>query len=170
MANQRSSFTYDVFITFSGDHTRYGFAGNLWKSLSNRGINTFIDDHEEDLSKGNEIDSTLLNVINDSRIAIIVFSNNYAFSPFCLQLLVYILDSFVLNHRFIFPVFYDVDPAVVRYQRGTYAEAFSKHEKKFKDMKDKVKKWRNALYQVANLSGFHYNHGYVTFLTNIVSR
>ncbi|CAI8593654.1 unnamed protein product [Vicia faba] len=159
MANQRSSFTYDVFITFSGDHTRYGFAGNLWKSLSNRGINTFIDDHEEDLSKGNEIDSTLLNVINDSRIAIIVFSNNYAFSSFSLQLLVYILDSFVLNHRFIFPVFYDVDPAVVRYQRGTYAEAFSKHEKKFKDKKDKVKKWRNALYQVANLSGFHYNHG-----------
>ncbi|KAI5445021.1 disease resistance protein Roq1 isoform X1 [Lathyrus oleraceus] len=155
MANQRSSFTYDVFITFFGDDTRYGFAGNLWKSLSNRGINTFVDDH----SKGDEIASTLLNVINESRIAIIVFSNNYAFSSFCLQLLVYILDTFLLNHRFIFPVFYDVDPAIVRYQTGTYAEAFSKHDKKFKYDKDKVKKWRKALYQVANLSGFHFKHG-----------
>lgn len=158
MANQRSSFTYDVFITFSDD-TRYGFAGNLWKSLSNRGVHTFIDDHEEDLSKGNKIESTLVNVINESKIAIIVFSNNYAFSSICLELLVYILDTFLLNHRFIFPVFYDVDPAVVRYQRGTYGEAFSKHEKKLKDNKLKVKKWRRALYQVANLSGFHFKHG-----------
>jgi hypothetical protein len=30
------------------------------------------------------------------------------------------------------PVFYDVDPSDVRNQRGSYAEAFDKHERKFK--------------------------------------
>nr|WIL60027.1 nodulation protein [Melilotus officinalis] len=157
MANQRSSssttsFTYDVFLTFFGADTRYGFAGNLWKSLTNKVINTFIDDLEE-------TESSLFNVINESRIAIIVFSNNYAFSSSCLQLLAYILDRFSLTHRVIFPVFYDVDPAVVRNQSGIYGQAFVKHEKKFKDDKEKVVKWRNALYQVSNLSGFHFKHG-----------
>ena len=53
----------------------------------------------------------------------------------------------------VLPVFYHVNPSYVRYQRGSFAEAFAKHENQFRD--DDVKTWRAALTEVANLSGWH---------------
>jgi L1 cell adhesion molecule like protein len=54
-----------------------------------------------------------------------------------------------------------VDPSHVRNLTGTYAEAFAKHEVRFGDEKDKVHKWRDALHQAANMSGWHFKPGYV---------
>jgi hypothetical protein len=67
-----SDFSFDVFISFRGTDTRFGFTGNLYKALSDKGIRTFIDDKE--LQIGDEITPSLLKSIEDSRIAIIVFS------------------------------------------------------------------------------------------------
>ncbi|KAH7568391.1 hypothetical protein JRO89_XS07G0285800 [Xanthoceras sorbifolium] len=53
----------------------------------------------------------------------------------------------------LFPVFYDVDPSEVRKQRGGYKKFFDKHEEDFS--KEKVKRWRAALTQVASLSGWN---------------
>ncbi|XP_021803286.1 TMV resistance protein N-like, partial [Prunus avium] len=53
----------------------------------------------------------------------------------------------------ILPIFYHVDPSDVRNQKGSFAEAFTKHEEKFSEDVDKVKRWRDALKEVANLSG-----------------
>ncbi|KAK8589094.1 hypothetical protein V6N12_023500 [Hibiscus sabdariffa] len=36
-------------------------------------------------------------------------------------------------------------------------EAFSRHEKRYKEDKDKIQRWRNALTQVANIKGWHLN-------------
>ncbi|AES86778.1 disease resistance protein (TIR-NBS-LRR class) [Medicago truncatula] len=52
--------------------------------------------------------------------------------------------------------FYDVDPSHVRKLNEAYAEAFAKHEVRFRDEKNKVQKWRDALYQAANMSGWHF--------------
>ncbi|MCI33495.1 disease resistance protein, partial [Trifolium medium] len=71
-------FSYDVFISFRGADTRFGFTGNLYNALSDKGIRTFIDDKE--LQRGDEITPSLLKNIEGSRIAIIVFSENYATS------------------------------------------------------------------------------------------
>jgi hypothetical protein len=54
----------------------------------------------------------------------------------------------------VFPIFYGVDPSDVRNQRGSFAEAFRKHEQKFTESKEKVQRWRDALREVANLSGW----------------
>ncbi|MED6181135.1 hypothetical protein PIB30_118322 [Stylosanthes scabra] len=35
----------------------------------------------------------------------------------------------------------------------------AKHEKRYKDDINKVDKWKKALHQLANLSGYHYKHG-----------
>ena len=55
----------------------------------------------------------------------------------------------------VYPVFYDVDPSDVWKQIGTFEKAFAEHEECFKENIEKVKTWRVALREVANLSGWH---------------
>ncbi|XP_021819719.1 TMV resistance protein N-like [Prunus avium] len=61
-----------------------------------------------------------------------------------------------LQHR-VLPVFYNVDPSDVRKQSGSFAGAFAEHEKRFREDIEKVKRWRAALTEVANLSGLDSN-------------
>nr|WIL60021.1 nodulation protein [Melilotus officinalis] len=155
-----NDFTYDVFISFRGTDTRFGFTGNFYKALSDNGIHTFIDDKE--LQKGEEITHSLLKSIEDSRIAIIVFSKDYASSSFCLDELVHIIHYFKENGRLVLPVFYDVEPSHVRHQNDSYSEALAKHKEKFQDNKENTErllKWKIALKQAADLSGYHFNLG-----------
>ncbi|MED6120241.1 hypothetical protein PIB30_019030 [Stylosanthes scabra] len=166
-------FTYDVFISFRGTDTRYGFTNNLYQALHRKGIHTFFDD--EELRNGEEITPTLLKAIEGSRIAIVVFSKNYASSSFCLDELAKIMECVKGNGRWVFPVFYDVDPSDVRHQKGSYREALTKHEERFKDDKDKVHKWRSALRQAANLSGSdfklerEYEHAFIEKIVKEIS-
>ncbi|KAL2334994.1 hypothetical protein Fmac_016207 [Flemingia macrophylla] len=148
---------YDVFLSFRGPDTRQGFISHLNKALCDKGIRTFIDDQE--LQRGEEIAPSLLKAIQESRIAIPVLSHNYASSTFCLDELVHILACFKEKGRLVLPVFYDVDPSHVRHQRGTYQEALNTHQQRFHDHHNKLQKWRNALHQVADLSGYHFKHG-----------
>ncbi|XP_050278851.1 TMV resistance protein N-like [Quercus robur] len=55
----------------------------------------------------------------------------------------------------VLPIFYDVDPSTIRKQMGSFAQAFDKHEERFKDRIEKVQAWRTALTEVANLKGWH---------------
>ena len=93
---------YDVFLSFRGEDTRNGFTGHLYYDLCNKGINTFIDN---DLQKGEKISGELLKTIRSSRISIIIFSQNYAFSTWCLNELVEILNC-KQNGQLVLPVFY----------------------------------------------------------------
>ncbi|XP_016203961.1 TMV resistance protein N [Arachis ipaensis] len=157
----RYEWKYDVFISFRGRDTRYDFTGNLYKALCDKGILTFFDDGE--LQSGEEITPALLKAIEESRIAIVVLSPNYASSSFCLDELVHVLHCIKGNNRFVLPVFFKVDPSDVRHLKNSFGEAMDKHEKRYKDdMNKKVDKWKKALPQVANLSGYHFKdgHGY----------
>ncbi|XP_061348635.1 disease resistance protein Roq1-like isoform X2 [Gastrolobium bilobum] len=169
-----SSFSYgwkyDVFLSFRGEDTRHGFTGSLYKALRDRGIHTFIDD--EKLQRGAKITASLVKAIEESRIAITVFSKNYASSAFCLDELLHILHCIKEKDRLVLPVFYDVDPSHVRHQRGSYEQALAAHEQRFKDDVEKVQKWRMALRHAADLSGFHFkqqgNENEYEFIGNIV--
>ena len=155
-----SSFThqpkkFDVFLSFRGEDTRLGFISLLYKALCQRGIKTFIDDN---LQKGEEISRGLLKVIESSKISIVVFSKNYASSKWCLDELVKIVKC-KKKDQLVLPVFYNIDPSEVRHQKGKFGEALSKHEEKLKDYK--VQSWREALFEAANISGWHYKQKYV---------
>ncbi|KAK8470413.1 hypothetical protein PHAVU_004G140800 [Phaseolus vulgaris] len=163
-------FTYDVFLSFRGEDTRYDFTANLFKALSDKGIHTFFDDDK--LESGEEITATLLKTIEESRIAIVVLSHNYASSSFCLDELATILHC-KTKGMLVIPVFYKVDPSHVRHQKGSYEEALAKHQKRFKDKKEKLQKWKVALRQVADLSGYHFKDGdeyQYDFIGRIVER
>ncbi|CAJ1932086.1 unnamed protein product [Sphenostylis stenocarpa] len=160
MTRTRSSlcsneWAYDVFLSFRGEDTRRGFTGNLYKALCAKGINTFIDD--EGLKKGEEITGGLMEAIEKSRIAIVVFSKKYASSRFCLEELVKIMECLTEKGRLVWPVFYEVDPCDVRQQKGSYGEALAKHERRMSGTleTEKVKSWRLALQKAADLSGIY---------------
>ncbi|MED6161373.1 hypothetical protein PIB30_060186 [Stylosanthes scabra] len=157
MALESLAWTYDMFISFRGQDTRYSFTGYLYEALCNKGIHTFIDD--EELPKGDEITPSLLSTIQDSRIAIVVLSLNYAAASFCLDELVQILHCIQENHRLVLPIFYKIDPFDIRHLNKSFGEAMAKHEERFKNDMNKVQKWKKALHQVANLSGYHFKYG-----------
>lgn len=132
-----------------------GFTSHLHEALGQRGIRTFVYD----------LELVKIGAIEQSRIAIVVFSQNYASSTWCLNELAEILECFEKkNDRLVLPVFYGVDPSDVRHGRGSYGEALAMHEEMFKDDKEKVGKWRMALHQAANLSGFHSKYGFSNLL------
>ncbi|KAH0714105.1 hypothetical protein KY284_007010 [Solanum tuberosum] len=145
---------YDVFLSFRGTDTRRTFAGHLYEGLKNRGIFTFQDDKR--LENGDSIPEELLKAIEESQVALVIFSKNYATSRWCLNELVKIMECKEVNGQMVIPVFYDVYPSEVRYQTESFAEAFSKHESKYTNdiegMK-KVKRWRIALSDATDLKG-----------------
>ncbi|XP_052293767.1 TMV resistance protein N-like isoform X4 [Citrus sinensis] len=145
---------YDAFLSFRGADTRKSFISHLYAALNGKGIYVFKDDKE--LERGASISPGLLKAIEDSRISIIVFSQNYASSTWCLDELVKIVQCKNKNdhQQMVFPIFYDVEPTVVRKQTGSFREAFSKHEEAYRENLEKVKNWRDALKEVANISGW----------------
>lgn len=155
---------YDVFLNFRSEDTRKNFMGHLKTSLCKKGIETFIYDDQR-LERGKSISPQLLQAIQDSSCSIVILSPNYAYSTWCLDELVKILDCMKTKGQIVIPIFYHVEPSDVRKQTGNYGEAFVEHEKILKDSIDRVKGWRNALAEVASLAGldlknYRYIHKY----------
>ncbi|XP_020425625.1 TMV resistance protein N isoform X2 [Prunus persica] len=158
--------TYDVFLSFRGEDTRFNFTDHLHSNLTRKGIRTFIDDG---LKRGEEISPALLRAIEESKISIIVFSENYASSKWCLDELVKILESKETREQIVWPVFYKVNPSDVRHQRGSFGQALADYECEFKDDMEKVQRWRRSLTKAANLSGWCFMNGHESkFIDNIV--
>jgi F0F1-type ATP synthase gamma subunit len=155
MAMQRtgasSSKKYDVFISFRGKDTRRKFTSHLYDA-PNKKVVTFFDENE--LEKGDEISSALIKAIEEADASVVVFSEDYASSKWCLNELVKILECKKDLGQIVIPVFYEVDPSHARNQNGSYKQAFKKHERNLKH-KHKLQIWRNALTEAANLSGWH---------------
>ncbi|CAL5214437.1 unnamed protein product [Lathyrus oleraceus] len=139
---------YDVFLSFRGDDTRDNFTSHLYAELCRKRIATFIDDR---LCRGEEISSALCKAIEESAIYVVILSEHYASSTWCLDELTKILECKERYGREVIPVFYKVDPSTVRHQRKSYADDFVKYDLRFSD---KVDAWKVALTQVANLSGW----------------
>ncbi|KAG6675552.1 hypothetical protein I3842_15G108800 [Carya illinoinensis] len=144
-------WVYDVFLSFRGEDVRQNFISHLYDALRKKGINTYIDEH---LERGKEISPALLKVIEESRISIIVLSENYASSTWCLEELMKILECREIKQQIVLPVFYKVRPSIVRRQKKNYGEALANYKDKLND-DTKVDSWKAALKEVANLSGFH---------------
>nr|XP_024933545.2 disease resistance protein RPV1-like [Ziziphus jujuba var. spinosa] len=140
---------YDVFLSFRGEDTRNNFTSHLYSALCQKGIYTFLDDDK--LERGKSISPELLKAIENSRCSVIVLSENYASSSWCLDELVKILECREAFKQIVLPIFYHVDPSHVRKQIGSFGEPFHRYEQ---DFSQKVQKWRNALTQVASLAGW----------------
>ncbi|KAJ4723792.1 putative disease resistance protein (TIR-NBS-LRR class) [Melia azedarach] len=146
-----SCINYEVFLSFRGEDTRETFTSHLFYALCQKKVKTFMD---EDIEKGEKISADLLSaIIEGSKISVIVFSEHYADSRWCLDELIKVLECKKLNSQIVVPVFYRVHPSDVRKQKGSFGKSFGENEKRFQKMPEKVQNWRDALTEVSYLSG-----------------
>ncbi|XP_006358468.2 TMV resistance protein N-like isoform X2 [Solanum tuberosum] len=159
MATPQTRYSFHVFLSFRGEDTRKNFTDHLYTALINAGIRTFRDDDE--IRRGENIESELQKGIRESKISLVVFSEDYGSSRWCLDELVNILNRRKKEGHTVLPVFYTVSPEDVQNQTGSFAKAFVNHEKrgnaesgeKRKEWMEKMEKWRVALKEVAELEG-----------------
>ncbi|KAJ9558744.1 hypothetical protein OSB04_013358 [Centaurea solstitialis] len=159
-SSSSSHHIHDVFLSFRGIDTRLNFTDHLHKALVGANIATFLDD--EEIETGKHLKPELESAIKASRASIIVLSQNYASSTWCLDELVLILGQMRTSDHMVIPIFYHVEPTDVRKQQSSFGIAMEKHEQRMEDetnVEEKVKlgekmdKWKKALVQVANLKG-----------------
>ncbi|XP_022946271.1 TMV resistance protein N-like [Cucurbita moschata] len=117
-------------------------------ALRQKGVNVFIDDK---LSRGEQISESLFRSIEEALISIVIFSENYASSSWCLDELVKIIECKKSKGQIVWPIFYKVNPSDIRKQTESFGEALATHQAKFKT---KIQIWRETLTTAANLSGW----------------
>ncbi|CAN1130922.1 Disease resistance-like protein DSC1 [Linum perenne] len=136
---------YDVFLCFRGADTRDGFTSHLISALFNTQIRAFTDrDHQKTESL-----TELLTILEKSAISLVIFSEKFADSAWCLEEVATIAQSMEkFGHR-VLPVFYKVSPSDVKDDSGSYAAAVDRSGYGVEDKK----RWKDALKAVANCAG-----------------
>ncbi|KAG7611939.1 Leucine-rich repeat 3 [Arabidopsis suecica] len=148
MASSSSSRNWlDVFLSFRGEDVRVTFRSHFLKELDRKLITAFRDN---EIERSHSLWPDLEQAIKESRIAVVVFSKNYASSSWCLNELLEIVNC---NDKIVIPVFYGVDPSQVRHQIGEFGSIFEKTCKRQTDQQVK-NQWKKALTLVANMLGF----------------
>ena len=154
---------YDVFINHRGPDVKKTFATDLYHALTKHGLRVFLD--IEELLEGDKLNSQIESAIRTTAVQIAIFSPRYALSSWCLNELLYIFDMLERGST-ILPVFYNVKPSDLRWATGLYAESlrslenektfdFQSHQEKPRYDSDNIEKWRKALFDAANICGFH---------------
>ncbi|KAL0699251.1 hypothetical protein Bca4012_055373 [Brassica carinata] len=141
---------YDVFISFRGEDTRFNFVGYLQDFLKRKGIDTFVD---EGLRRGENI-SLLLDIIEQSKISIVIFSENYADSRWCLEEIEKIMECRKTFGQVVLPVFYKVKTSDVQCQTGKFGAPFNKPDEKFPEYVHRIPGWKKALSDASEISGY----------------
>ncbi|XP_054779038.1 disease resistance protein RUN1-like [Prosopis cineraria] len=158
-SSESTPIHYDVFLNFTSEST---FTTALCDALGNKGIrNIFIDPKKlrKRKRKRKQVFASPdpLRAIGKSKVSILVFSEDYVSSPECLDELVKIMRCRRKKKRVVFPIFYKIEPTVVRHQKSVYEEAMVAHQQSFGD--ERVQKWKSALKEAAGLSGWHFEQG-----------
>ena len=112
------------------------------------GINVFID---RDETKGKDL-SILFSRIEESRIALAIFSALYTESNWCLNELEKIKECVDLGKLVVIPIFYKVETDDVKNLKGVFGDKFWELAKTCKG--EKLDKWREALEDVPKKLGF----------------
>jgi hypothetical protein len=139
------SYSYDVYLTYHGKDACKSFALNLCAALSKAGLDVDVDN----LTTGDDTESIFSEVgeIERSRTCIIIFSSNFDASTRFLEELEKILELCRTTELTVVPVYYGVDRSELRHQEGVFARKRWFNE-------DKAMRYRAALLEVANMSGF----------------
>lgn len=138
---------FDIFVNHFEDETR-DFAMELCKRLVSHGFYVFLDGIDKEVTPRVEA------AISVAALQIAIFSPIYATCKWCLDTLVQMTNS----EAAILPVFYGVEPFHLRYtgkdDKGPYAQSLRAHEEKGRYDSKIIEAWRDALWDVSNISGF----------------
>ncbi|XP_023634389.1 uncharacterized protein LOC111829497 [Capsella rubella] len=167
MMNSSESQKPQVFINFRGKALRKNLVSFLKPKLEeNRGINVYID---EDETRGRPI-TTLFERIRESSIALVIFSDKYPESLWCLDELVEIKKQMDKGNLVPFPIFYKVKAWSVKSQTGPFGNTLLKTEHAARKKVDRrntrsileteamIWGWRQALVSIGGVMGLTYDH------------
>lgn len=124
---QRSPRAYDVFISYKQDDTLHPVS-HLKDALDLRKIKTFVDFA---LEGGVDFRLAFNEVIKRSEIAVVVVSQNFHSSPWCLNELVKILECQKKWGLIVLPIFWGVNAKELREQPRHFVENIGQGEKGF---------------------------------------
>ncbi|XP_019459858.1 PREDICTED: TMV resistance protein N-like [Lupinus angustifolius] len=158
-AIQHLNYEYDVYHSYGRCLSLRSFPYSLHSVMNQKGL-TYNHNNEYYMSiRRNDnipISPPRLKAMQESRIFIVSIGANYASSVFCLNELVEILNCIKFrNNQLLCPVFVNLDPSDLRYLRNRVGEAMAQHEHRFGRNSQEVKKWKTALFELSNLSGWH---------------
>uniref|UniRef100_A0A1J3H2R9 ADP-ribosyl cyclase/cyclic ADP-ribose hydrolase n=1 Tax=Noccaea caerulescens TaxID=107243 RepID=A0A1J3H2R9_NOCCA len=140
-----------VFINFRGDELRHRFIGYLKKALERNGINAYIDTNEQ---KGLH-QKVFFKRIEESKIALAIFSPRYTESIWCLDELVKMKECMNANKLVVIPIFYLVTPYTIKLQMGDFGDKLRELGKYVDDVRQK--NWIEALKSVPKNIGINYD-------------
>ncbi|CAN6987029.1 unnamed protein product [Brassica rapa subsp. trilocularis] len=156
-----------VFISFRGESLRNNLVSNLIEEFKRRKIKYFID---EDETRGRPI-TTLFKRIRESGVALILFSNTYSESYWCLDELAEIKKQVEIGNLNAFPVFYEVAPDSVKRQTGSFGSNLLKTAdlvryqvdrgsyKSILETEARIWGWREALVYIGGILGSPHKKG-----------
>ncbi|ANM66776.1 Disease resistance protein (TIR-NBS-LRR class) family [Arabidopsis thaliana] len=167
MTNSSQSRKPQVFISFRGKAQRKTLVSFIKSKLEEISeINVFMDEYE---IRGRPI-TTLFERIRESSIALVIFSDKYPESRWCLDELVEIKKQMETGSIVPFPIFYKVKAESVKNQTGHFRNVLLKTEEDVRkkvdrsnirsilETEDMIWGWRQALVSVGGRMGFSYNH------------
>ncbi|XP_010428189.1 PREDICTED: probable disease resistance protein RPP1 [Camelina sativa] len=130
-----------VFLSFREEDTGRTFVSHLYRSLDQKQIQTNKDENQQTTTRDGRISPEVVKAIRESKIAVVVISENYASSVWCLDVLAEIIEFFWIFE--IKTVFYEVDPGDLTRPSGKFADDFRRHEER--ETPETVNRWRNAM-------------------------
>lgn len=155
-------WSYDVFLSFRGEDTRKTITNHLYEALRRQGIVVFRDDDE--LERGKAIADVLIKAIEESRSTIVILSQRYADSKWCLRELAKIVHCKNTLGQTVLVVFHKINSFDVISPTGIYENFFIDHESNIKENFEEVQSWRYAMREVGGLFGWHVNDEYDSLL------
>lgn len=163
---ERTNQDLQVFISFRGEDVRGTILSLLKNKLKDEGVNVMTD---EDMDRGKKIDENLLKLIRDSKVAVVIFSENYSQSHWCLDELVEIEKQMELKNLDPLPIFFEVKASHVALERhNPFKDILLRLEdderetartvgrKALKDADKRFVRWRRALKSITGISGLKY--------------
>ncbi|XP_057441192.1 putative disease resistance protein At4g11170 isoform X2 [Lotus japonicus] len=144
----------DVFVSFRGLDSR-SFMRKLCKALLEKKINVFCD---WGLEKGKTLHDQLFHAIRESRVYVVVLSENYASSSWCLDELAKIMEgveSTNKDNRKLCPVFYKVQQSDI-VEKLCDGKQMAELAKRF----ERLQIWKSALTQIAHLPGWTWSESW----------
>ncbi|CAK9313944.1 unnamed protein product [Citrullus colocynthis] len=146
---------YDVFLSHRAKDTGRGFAADLHEALESQGIVVFRDEVDEE--DGGKALAEKMKAVEESRSSIVVLSENYG-NLVCMKEVEKIVMCMESMDQLVLPIFYKIDPANVRKQKGNFEKHFDEHEANPGIHIEQVRSWRYSMSQLGHLSGWHLQH------------
>lgn len=150
------NWDYDAFVSFNGQDVRREVISQFLKICQYKEIRTFKESEILNSRKSSQ-------AISGSRIAVVVFSENYTSSTRCLNELVEIMKCREELGQVVMPLFYNVDPSDVR----DFGKRFRRTCKN--NIDDEQQRWSRALTDAASIGGGESSLNWYIFLIHYFS-